>query len=92
MPVQKGKVKSPNKKIMAHCTWKYTVNLLAEMSGMEPHKVAFWEGRNMQNIHTFFDYVFNNLNYDKETGKKVSGWVHAFDGKLFGGYPANLDN
>eukprot|EP00957_Ditylum_brightwellii_P149821 11409793-Ditylum_brightwellii.AAC.1 len=69
---------------MAHCMGKYTVNLPAEMSGMGPHKIAFWVGITKQNIHTSFDYVFNNPNFDKETCKKISGWVHAFDGKLFG--------
>eukprot|EP00957_Ditylum_brightwellii_P072067 5478091-Ditylum_brightwellii.AAC.1 len=62
------------------------------MSGMEPHKIAFWVGMTTHNIHIFFDYVFNNPNFDKETGKKISGCVHAFDGKLFGGHPASLDD
>ena len=86
------KVKTPNEKLTAHCARKYTINLLAEMSGMEPHKIAFRVGMTTQNVHTFFDYVFNNSNFDKETGKKISGWSHAFDGKLFGGYPASLDD
>eukprot|EP00957_Ditylum_brightwellii_P063912 4849117-Ditylum_brightwellii.AAC.1 len=77
---------------MAHCVHKYTINLLAEISGMEPHKIAFWIEMTMQIIHTLFDYVFNNPNFDEETGKKISGWVHAFDEKLFGGCPASLDD
>mgnify|MGYP003333702922 CR=1 FL=1 len=85
-------MKTPNEKLTAHCARKYTINLLAEMSGMEPHKIAFRVGMSTQNIHTFFDYVFNNPNFDKETGKKISGWVHCFDGKIFGGYPATLDD
>eukprot|EP00957_Ditylum_brightwellii_P154463 11755180-Ditylum_brightwellii.AAC.1 len=62
------------------------------MSGMEPYKIAFKVGMTMQNTHTFFDYVFNYPNFDKETGKKTSGWVHAFDAKPFGSYPATLDD
>eukprot|EP00957_Ditylum_brightwellii_P044081 3344974-Ditylum_brightwellii.AAC.1 len=60
------------------------------MSGMEPHKIVFRVGMATQNMHTFFDYVFNNPNFGKETGKKISGWVHAFNGKFFGGYSATL--
>ena len=39
MPVQKGKVKSPNEKLTAHCVRKYTINLLAKMS--KPTKLHF---------------------------------------------------
>ena len=62
------------------------------MSGMEPHKIAFSVGMATQNIHTFFDYVFNNKNFDIETGKKMSGWIHEIDGKIFGGYPATFES
>eukprot|EP00957_Ditylum_brightwellii_P058149 4409956-Ditylum_brightwellii.AAC.1 len=62
------------------------------MSGMEPNKIVFQVDMTTQNIHTFFYYVFNNPIFDKVTGKKISDWVHTFNGKQFDGYPASLDD
>ena len=86
------KVCEPKEKLTAHCARKYTMNLLAELSGMEPHKISFRCGLNMQNIHTFFDYVFRSRTMDEEVAKKLAGWTHKYDGQIFGGYPPSLRN
>eukprot|EP00957_Ditylum_brightwellii_P047535 3610350-Ditylum_brightwellii.AAC.3 len=62
---------------MAHCACKRAINLLAEMSGIEHHKIALWVGMTTQNIHTFFDYAFNNPNVEKKTSKKITGIICA---------------
>ena len=66
------------------------MNILAELSGMEPHKISFRVGLAMKNVHTFFDYVFRSRTMDKEVAKKLSGWEHEFDGEIYGGYPPSL--
>ena len=68
------------------------MNLLAELSGMEPHKISFRVGLAMKNVHTFFDYVFRSRPMDKEVGKRLSGWEHKYYGDIYGGYPPSLDS
>ena len=66
------------------------MNFLAELSGMEPHKISFRVGLAMKNVHTFFDYVFRSRTMDKEVAKRLSGWENKFDGDIYGGYPPTL--
>eukprot|EP00957_Ditylum_brightwellii_P134128 10225548-Ditylum_brightwellii.AAC.1 len=76
----------------SHSLRKYTMQMLAKTFDVSPHMINFCVGIIMYNINSFFDYVFNSDNIDKQTGKRIDGWDFALDNEIYGGYSPTLDD
>ena len=83
--LDKRLVAIPNLK--AHSMKKAGVNELADH--LDFHTFLFCCGWMARNLHTAFDYIFNNEKKDSACGKVLAGWLMVdSNGKRRGGYPS----
>ena len=77
-------------KIRGHTAKKTSVNQLAD--SLEIQTFVFRAGWMVRNVHSAFDYIFNNKKKDRLSGKVLAGWTHLKDNDLVTAYPPSLES
>ena len=76
-------------KIRGHTAKKTAVNQLGD--SLEIQTFVFRAGWLVRNVHSAFDYIFNNKKKDRISGKVLAGWTHLKESDMITAYPPCLE-